>query len=158
MRMPDRLKVFLQRWVISTAAALVATYVVPGIRYQRAMDLVVATFVLGILNTFARPLLLMLSLPLLIISLGFFTLVINAFLLFCVGLLLKPHFVVESFGAAFWGGLVITLISLVLNSLTGTGHARIEIQRHQHPPRRRKHPPRRHRHEDDDDSGPVIDI
>jgi putative membrane protein len=156
MQMPDRLKVFLQRWVISTAAALVATYMVPGIHYQRAMDLVVATFVLGILNTFARPLLLMLSLPLLILSLGFFTLFINAFLLFCVGLLLKPHFVVESFGAAFWGGLVITLISLVLNSLTGTGNARIEIQRRKHPPRR--HPPRRRRPRDDDDGGPVIDI
>lgn len=148
--MPERLKEFLQRWVISTAAVLVATYMVPGIHYERGVDLLMATFVLGVLNMFVRPLLLLLSLPLLVVTLGVFTLFINAFLLYSVGMLLRPHFVVDSFGAAFWGGLVIMLISLVLNLLTGSANTRIEIHRSKSQPRRRR--------PDDDDSGPVIDI
>ena len=151
MKMSERLREFLQRWVISTAAVLVATYIVPGIHYARWQDLLVATFVLGLLNVFLRPILLLLSLPLLIFSLGLFTFVINALLLYCVGLLLKPKFVVDSFGAAFWGGLVITVVGLFLNSLTRSGNARIEIHRGKPQPRRR-------RPGDDDDSGPVIDI
>lgn len=145
--MPQSLKEFLQRWLIGTVAVLVATYIVPGITFRHWIDLLVATFILGILNTFVRPLLLLLSLPLLIFTLGLFTLVINALLLYFVGALLKPRFAVDSFSAAFWGGLVITIISLVLNSLTGTGSTRITIQRGKPPPRG---PP--------DDGGPVIDV
>jgi putative membrane protein len=144
--MPEALKTFLQRWLISTVAVLIATYLVPGIHYQNWPDLLVATFVLGILNTFVRPLLMFFSLPLLIFTLGLFTLIINALLLYFVGFLLKPKFMVDSFSAAFWGGLVIAIVSLVLNSLTGTGSTRIKVQRGQPPPRR------------DDDDGPVIDV
>ena len=71
---------------------------------------------------------LLLSLPLLIVTLGLFTLIINAALLYFVGWLLKPSFRVDNFSDAFWGALVITLVSLVLNSLTGTGQARITMQ------------------------------
>jgi putative membrane protein len=143
--MPQALKDFLQRWLIGTVAVLVATYIVPGITYRHWLDLIVATFILGILNTFVRPLLLLLSLPLLIFTLGLFTLVINAVLLYVVGALLDPRFTVDSFGAAFWGGLVITIISIVLNLLTGSTRVKIE----------RGKPPRRG---PDDDGGPVIDV
>jgi len=145
--MPKPLKEFLQRWLIGTVACLVATYVVPGINYQHWPDLLVATFILGILNTFVRPLLLLLSLPFLIFTLGLFTLVINALLLYFVGSLLRPRFMVDSFSAAFWGALVITLITLLLNSLTGTGATRIKVERGKPPPSDR-----------DDGGGPVIDV
>jgi len=145
--MPKSLKEFLQRWLIGTVAVLIATYIVPGIGYQRWLDLLVATFILGILNTFVRPLLLLLSLPFLIFTLGLFTLVINALLLYFVGSLLKPRFTVDSFSAAFWGALVITIITLVLNSLTGTGSTRIKIERGKPPPR-----------DHDEGGGPVIDV
>ncbi len=150
--MPERFKEFLQRWIISTVAALVATYLVPGIRYQTWVDLFVATFILGLLNTFVRPILMLFSLPLLIFTLGLFTLVINALLLYFVGFLLAPRFVVSSFGVAFWGALVITIVSLVLNSLTGTGGARLKVETRKGsaPP-----PPRR---DSDDGGGPVIDV
>jgi putative membrane protein len=145
--MSKALKEFLQRWLIGTVACLVATYVVPGIHYQHWLDLLVATFILGILNTFVRPLLLLLSLPLLIFTLGLFTLVINALLLYFVGSLLNPRFAVDSFSAAFWGGLVIAIVTLVLNSLTGTG-TRIKVERDKpQPPSDR-----------DDGGGPVIDV
>ncbi len=144
------LKAFLQRWLINTLAVLVATRLVTGITYDSATTLFVASLLLGILTAFLRPLMLLLSLPLLIFTLGLFTLVINALLLFWVGKLVNG-FQVESFSAAFWGALVISLISLILNSLTGTGNARMQVRRGQAPPP----PPDR---DDKGGGGPVIDV
>jgi putative membrane protein len=145
--MPQKLKAFIQRWIISTVAVLVATYVVDGIRFQSWPSLLAATLVLGLLNTFLRPVLMLLSLPLLIFTLGLFTIVINAVLLLLVDWLLKPKFTVEGFGPAFWAALVISIVSLLLNSFTGTGDARVSVQRGKAPPKR-----------DDDKDNPVIDI
>jgi len=147
--MPDKFKIFLQRWIISTLAVLVATFVLRGrIDYGNWVDLLVATLVLGLLNSFLRPLLMLLSLPLLVFSLGLFTIVINAVLLLLVSALVgKEHFHVDGFWSAFWGALIISIVSLLLNSLTGTGHARVSI--------RRGAPPRK---SDDDKDGPVIDV
>jgi len=94
-----------------------------------------------------RPLLMLLSLPLVIFTLGLFILVINALLLYFVGALLSPRFVVDSFSSAFWGGLIITIISLVLNYLTGSGSTRIKIQRGKTPSR-----------DPNDGGGPIIDV
>lgn len=129
--MPEKLKQFLQRWVISTVAVLIATYVLhPRIDYRNPVDLLVATLVLGLLNSFLRPVLMLLSLPLLILTLGLFTIVINALLLLMVSALLgKEHFSVDGFSAAFWGALIISVISLLLNSLTRSGDARISVHR-----------------------------
>jgi putative membrane protein len=144
--MPQKLTRFLLHWTFNTAAVLVASYIVKGIQYRRPLDLLVASLLLGILNAFVRPVLKLLSLPLLILTLGLFSLVINALLLYCVGWLLYPGFAVANFSAAFWGALVITLVSLALNSLTGTG-VRIQV--------RRGTPPSR---PGDDGGGPVIDV
>ena len=126
--MNPKLILFLKRWLIYTAAALVASNIVTGIHYDDAMSLVVATFVLGVLNTFLRPLLMILSLPLMILTLGLFTLIINALLLNFVGYLVRG-FHVDSFWAAFWGALVIGLVSVVLHVLTGTTGARVQVRR-----------------------------
>ena len=138
------MKKFLQSWLINTLAVLVAVYVVPGIHYQNWLDLLVASLLLGILNAVIRPILMVLSLPLLIFSLGLFMLVINALLLDFVGYLLHPQFSVTEFSAAFWGALVISLVSIILNKLTGTGRSRIHFER--------RRPPR------GGGDGPVIDI
>ncbi|HWN94178.1 MAG TPA: phage holin family protein [Methylomirabilota bacterium] len=146
--MSEKLKVFIQRWIISTLAVLVATYVVPGIKFDRWQDLLVATLVLGLLNSFLRPLLLLLSLPLLIFTLGLFTVVINALLLLLVSALLgRDHFHVDGFWSACLGALVISIVSLLLNSLTRTGDARVSVRRGKPPVNR-----------DDDKGGPVIDV
>jgi putative membrane protein len=147
--MSPGLRAFFQRWVIGTLAVLVATYLVPGIHFQRWPDLLVATFILGILNTFVRPLLLLLSLPLLLFTLGLFTLVINALLLLLVSGLLSPRFQVDGFRHAVLGALVVSIITVVLNSLTRSGDSRLEVRRGGRPP-----PPRR----PGDDDGPVIDV
>lgn len=140
-------KAFLQRWIINTLAVLVATQVVHGIKYDTISGLVVATLLLGILNAFVRPVMMLVSLPLLIFTLGLFILVINAILLYFVGHVLNS-FHVESFWAAFWGALVISLVSIFLNTLTGTGPSRIEVRR------KKGTPPGDH----DDSNGPVIDV
>ena len=142
------MKTFLQRWMINTLAVLVAVYVVDGIHYQNPLDLFVASLMLGILNAVLRPVLMLLSLPLLLFTLGLFMFVINALVLYFVGFLLKPHFHVDGFGAAFWGALIISFVSLVLNSVTRTGKAHIKVQRgNPKPPRDRG-----------DGGGPVIDV
>ena len=148
--MSPKLKEFLQRWLICTVAVLVATHVVKGIHYHEWTDLLVATFLLGLLNTFLRPMLMLLALPLLLLTLGLFTLVINAGLLLLVSKLLSPGFHVDSFGQALLGALVIALITLVLNSFTGTGGARFQVQRG------RRGPKADGRGGDGD--GPVIDV
>jgi len=137
------LKTFLQRWLINTLALLVAVKLVNGIRYDSNLDLLVATLVLGILNAFLRPLLLVLSLPLLVFTLGLFTLVINAVLLYFVGNLVTG-FHVADFTAALKGAVVISIISFVLNLLTGTGKPRVQVQRGKRTP--------------GNDDGPVIDV
>src|SRR3989440_3814411 len=145
VNMPPSLKPFLQRWVINTVAVMVAANVVPGIRYDTFVGLVVASLLLGVFNALLRPLLWLLSLPLVIVTLGLFTLVINALLLYLVGHVVKS-FVVADFWAAFWGSLVISLVSMVLHGMIGTGDRRIEYRR------------TKSRSGGSDGDGPVIDV
>ncbi|MBI5383380.1 MAG: phage holin family protein [Verrucomicrobia bacterium] len=147
--MPSELKDFLKRWIISTVAVLVATKIVPGIEYGQWHDLLVATLILGILNSVLRPLLMLLSLPLLVLTLGLFTLVINAAMLLLVDYLLGDGFEVRNFWSALLGALIISVVTLFLNTVTGGGHARFEIRRgHRSPPKDRGK----------DGDGPVIDV
>ncbi len=145
-----RLLRFLQSWIINTLAVLVAYYIVPGIHFGQDSSFLapfIASLVLGILNAFIRPVLMLLALPLLIFTLGLFTLVINALLLYFVGFLLAPRFQVDSFGAAFLGAIIISIVSITLNILTGTGTTRVTFQHRQRPPPK-----------SGDDDGPVIDV
>jgi putative membrane protein len=93
-------------------------------------NLLIASLLLGILNAFVRPILMLIALPLLIFTLGLFTLVINALLL-CLLTVLLPFFHVDSFGYAFLGALIISVISVALNVLTG--NARVSVQRRRPP-------------------------
>ncbi|HVU28711.1 MAG TPA: phage holin family protein [Verrucomicrobiae bacterium] len=130
---------FLQSWLINTLAVALAVLILRGhIHCETNLDLVLASLLLGILNAFVRPILMLLALPLLIFTLGLFTLVINALLLYFVGVLLTPHFEVDSFGFAFLGALIISVVSIALNILTGAGNARITIQRRPPPPPKKK--------------------
>ena len=140
---------FLGNWAINTLAVAIAAIILHNhIHCEKPAYLVIASLLLGILNAFVRPILLLLALPLLIFTLGLFTLVINALLLYFVGVLMGPYFQVDSFGFAFLGALIISIVSIALNILTGTGGTRIAIHRR---PRSPKGPP-------DDGNGPVIDV
>ncbi|MCX6903412.1 MAG: phage holin family protein [Verrucomicrobia bacterium] len=148
--MRTELTQFGKRWIISTVAVLVAAKIVPGINYDRWDDLVVAALVLGILNSVLRPLILLLSLPLLVLTLGLFTLVINAGMLYLVHLLL-PGFHVVGFWNAFFGALIISVVSLFLNTVTGSGRSRLTVHRGRRPPPRKPD-------DQGDGQGPVIDV
>jgi putative membrane protein len=145
--MSQSLLSFLKRWLITAVAVALAAQIVHGIDYTTTMGLALAALLLGLLNAFVRPVMLLLSLPLLIFTLGFFILVINAFLLYAVGHVLKD-FHVQSFSAAFWGSLIISIISLVLNGLTKSNGSVVQVHRGKAPRR----PP------DDSGNGPVIDV
>ncbi len=147
--MPPKFKKFLLSWIVNTFAVLVAVYIVPGLRFKDSSFWTpfVTSLVLGILNAFIRPILDFLALPLLFLTLGLFRLVINAILLYLVSLLLGSYFEVRNFWSAFLGALVISVISLILNTMTGTGNSRLVIQRRRRPPG-----------SDDDGGGPVIDV
>jgi putative membrane protein len=150
--MSPKLKSFLQRWLVNTLGVLVAANVVNGIRYDTVLGLVMASLLLGILNAFVRPIMIVLALPLLLFTLGLFILVINALLLYFVGGLLRS-FHVDSFTAAFLGALLISLVSLVCNAFLGTGGARVQVTTGRQS-RRRVGPPG----PPTDGPGPVIDV
>jgi putative membrane protein len=140
---------FVQSWIINTLAVALAVVILRGhIHCETKFDLVLASLLLGILNAFVRPILMLIALPLLIFTLGLFTFVINGLLLYFVGYLLRPSFYVDSFGYAFLGALIISIISLILNVMTGNTSANIRVQRGSRPP-----PPNKN-----DGNGPVIDV
>ncbi|MGO8696421.1 MAG: phage holin family protein [Limisphaerales bacterium] len=143
--MSQNLISFLKRWLITMVAVMLAASIVRGIHYTTG-GLLIATLLLGLLNAFVRPIMLVLSLPLLVFTLGLFILVINALLLYWVGHILRD-FHVDSFWAAFWGSLIISIVSMLLNTLTKGGGPRVELHRG----RPRPPPP-------SDDGGPVIDV
>jgi putative membrane protein len=147
---PSKLKLFLQGWIINTLAVLLTSFILKGIQFERPIHLVTACLLLGVLNAFVRPVLMLFSLPLLLLTLGLFTFFINAFLLYMVGKLMQPHFQVDSFPYALAGAVLISIFSVILNSLTGINRARIQIRKSSPPP-----PP-----DDkiDTGSGPVIDV
>ena len=78
---PKPVQSFLKRWTVTTLAVMAADIICPGIEIKDLTGVIMAPLVLGLLNAFIRPLLLLLSLPLLILTLGIFLWVINALLL-----------------------------------------------------------------------------
>ncbi|MCG8347816.1 MAG: phage holin family protein [Chloroflexales bacterium] len=117
------LRRLILRWLISTLAIFAAVWLVPGIEFTGpGWQLGIVAVVFGLLNALLRPLLVLLTCPLVILSLGLFGLVINALMLGLTSALaenLGIAFRVDGFWPAFFGGLVISLVSLLLNILAG---------------------------------------
>jgi putative membrane protein len=105
---------FFLRWAVNLLALVIAGSVIPGIRIQSMVMGIIAAGILGIVNAVIRPLVLILTLPINLVTLGLFTFVINAAMLKLVADLV-PGFVVESFRAAFLGALLISFISWMMN-------------------------------------------
>jgi putative membrane protein len=103
------MKPFFTRWTVTTLAVLVAAQL-PGIHANSLLSLLCASLLLGVVNALVRPVLLLLSLPLILVTLGFFILIINALMLRLVAGLV-PGFFVDSFGSAFLGAIVISIVS-----------------------------------------------
>ncbi len=114
---------FLVRWSINLLALVTATKIIDGIRIQSLGMGILAAGILGIVNAVIRPVVLLLTLPINLLTLGLFTLVINAALLMLVSDVV-PGFIIESFWAAFLGALLISVISWALNIFIG-GNGRV---------------------------------
>lgn len=106
----------LLRWLISTLAVLAAAYLVPGVHVTNFWAALIAALVIGLVNALIRPLVILLTLPVNILTLGLFTLVINA-LMFWLAATIVKGFYVNGFWPAFWGALVYWLVSWFTNTL-----------------------------------------
>jgi putative membrane protein len=106
----------LLKWLINTLALLITAYVVKGIQVRGITPLVLAAALLGILNALIRPIFLILTLPINILTLGLFTFIINGAMLWFVSLIIKG-FVIQGFWPAVIGALIISLVSWFFNWL-----------------------------------------
>src|SRR3982074_3926065 len=114
---------FLIRLVVNAGAVICGAYVGPGIHVAGIGGALIAALILGIVNAILRPILIVLSLPLELVTLGLFTLVINALLFWLVGAL-HVGLTVAGFWPAFWGAIVMAVVSWILSMLTrGTERA-----------------------------------
>jgi len=109
---------FLLRWSINLLALVTAAVLIKGIRIQSIEMGILAAGILGIVNAVIRPVVLILTLPINLLTLGLFTLVINAAMLMLVSMVV-PGFVIESFAAAFLGALIVSVVSWTLNIFVG---------------------------------------
>jgi putative membrane protein len=105
---------FLLRWSMNLLALMIAAMVITGVRIQSVEMAILAAGMLSIVNAVIRPVVLILTLPINILTLGLFTLVINAAMLQLVSAVV-PGLEIDGFRAAFFGALLISIISWLLN-------------------------------------------
>ncbi len=110
---------FILRWIINAVAIFLAIRFVPGITLGGSlMEIVWLALIFGLVNAFLRPLLQILTCPLIILTLGLFTLLINTFLFWLtaqIGQLVGIHMAIQGFLPAFLGGVVVSVVSIVLS-------------------------------------------
>jgi len=114
------------KWLINSLAILIVTYIVKGIEIASPITAIVAAFVLGIINAFLRPFIILVTLPINIFTLGVFTFFINGFLFYMVSKIVKG-FIISGFWPAFFGSLLFSTISF-LSSLLINKEGRLEIR------------------------------
>lgn len=120
------------RWVLNAFALWMVSVVVSGIHAEGVLATFVAALVLGILNALVRPVVLLLTLPINLLTLGLFTFVVNALMLEMTASVVRG-FTVDGFGSALVGALVLSVVSFLLNVFVSDrgriGHIHIEYRR-----------------------------
>jgi putative membrane protein len=120
---------FVIRWIITAVAVMVASAFISGIRYDSMGALIGAALLLGLLNAFARPVLLLLCAPLILFTLGLFILIVNALMLLWVpGIVGGFH--VDGFWSAFWGAIVIGIVSWLLSAFFRGSDGHVHVLTH----------------------------
>jgi putative membrane protein len=104
------------RWIINAVALMLVSYLFQSIEVSSFAAALVAALVLGLVNAVIRPILILITLPINVLTLGLFTLVINALLFWFVASFLEG-FEVAGFWSAFWGALTYSIISFVISML-----------------------------------------
>ena len=120
---------FFLRAAIASLGLWLASVLVNGLAFDSAMSLILAAILLGIVNGLVRPLVVLLTLPLTILTLGFFLLVVNGIMLALVAGLL-PGFSIAGFWDAFWGSIIVSLVSWIGSAVFGPkGSIQVTIHR-----------------------------
>jgi len=104
------------RWILSALTLLAISYYVPGISVHGFYTALIAALVLGLINALIKPLIILLTLPVNILTLGLFTLVINALLFWFASTVVKG-FYVAGFWPAFWGAFIMWIVGWFLHGL-----------------------------------------
>ena len=121
--MSDYLPSFVITWAITALSLWVASYLFKGIKFEGAGSIIIAALLLGFANAIVRPLLIILTLPLTLLTFGLFLLVINALMILLVAALVKG-FRVSGFWTALFASIFISLLSVVIGSfVTGSDPA-----------------------------------
>jgi putative membrane protein len=116
---------FIVRWLCTTLAVAVAAWIT-GIHYTSPAWLFVAALLLGFVNAFVRPVLLLLSLPFIVVTLGAFILIVNTLLFWLVSGLV-PHFEVSGFWQAFFAALIVSIVNWVLSLFVRSNDGSVHI-------------------------------
>lgn len=124
------MKNYIIRWLINAVGLLIVSKTMESIEVDGFLTAIAAAAVIGIINTFLRPLLIILTLPINILTLGLFTLVINGLIFYLVGYIVEG-FQVTGYLAAFIGALILSVINILATFLIGmvNGKAFMHIQR-----------------------------
>ncbi len=125
--MLDNLTPFLLHWGITALSLWVASHIFSGLKFDNASSLVVSALLLGFANAIIKPLLIVLTLPLTLLTFGLFVLVINALMLLLVARLVKG-FKLSGFWTAFFASLFISILSIVMASFFNQGSPQTTIQ------------------------------
>ena len=141
---------FLKRWAVTAFAVMVVAWIMPGVNFDAPVDLVAASLLLGVLNASLKRILNWIAPVFRGCLLGLPVLFFNAIIFRFVGVVI-PGFEVQSWWAAFWAGVLVSIISVAVNVLfLGGGHSRLEMRWQRRSPAGRR--------QADTGSGPVIDI
>jgi putative membrane protein len=128
-----QLRSVVLKWLITSLAIFAAIYLVPGIHFTGpGWQLGIIAAIFSMVNLLIRPILMLITCPMIILTLGLFSVAINAFMLILtanVAVYLGIEYSIDSFTTAFIGALVISFTSLVLNMLAGEGNVRVEVRR-----------------------------
>lgn len=120
-----KLVTFIVRWLITAAAVWVAAELVGGIHLEGWKSTLLVALILGLLNVYLKPLLIVLGLPALVLSLGLFLIVINTALLgltaWIAGKFDSIHFAIDGFWDALFGAIIISIVSWLLSMLINPG-------------------------------------
>ena len=125
--MLDNLAPFLIQWAITAIALWIASYLFRGIKFESTGALVISALLLGLANALVKPLLIVLTLPLTLITFGLFLLVINALVLMLVAWLVKG-FRLSGFWTAFFASIFISIVSIVIGFFVGGNDPATNIQ------------------------------
>lgn len=129
----QQLRSLVLRWLITSLAMFAAVFLVPGIEFVGpGWELGVVAAIFGLVNIALRPILMLLTCPLILLTLGLFGLVINAALLLLTAEIARSvgvQFTVDTFWSAVLGGLVISFVSTLLNILAGEVPVQVVVRR-----------------------------